>query len=182
MTPDDMDRWLTFLGPAFLSEVGMRNGQIVLDFGCKHGTYSIPAAILVGEDGLVYAIDKDQTALDALAIHAKNKELKNIVTIAATVPLQLSMSTESIDMILLYDVLHLVDHRSQLLKELHRVLKSHGILSVHPRHHKEEMNMTLNDVRDEIESLGFHFENRSSKILMHDDCLVKGNILNFRKR
>lgn len=32
-----------------LSELGVKAGQVILDFGCGSGTYTIPAAKLVGE-------------------------------------------------------------------------------------------------------------------------------------
>lgn len=36
-----------------LRNVGINRGQLVLDFGCGSGTYTIPAAKIVGEQGRV---------------------------------------------------------------------------------------------------------------------------------
>ena len=83
--------------------------------------------------------------------------------------------------ILLYDVLHLVKNRKRLLRELYRVSKSLGILSVFPKHHEEDMHMNLDEVKEQIEATGFRFEKKSVKTLMHDDQLENGAILNFRK-
>ena len=44
---------------------------------------------------------------------------------------------ESMDMILLYDTLHDLNEPEKVLRELHRVLKSNGILSLSDHHMKE---------------------------------------------
>jgi len=49
--------WLDKNAYEFLAEVSVNKGQSVLDFGCGSGTYTIPAAKLVGESGRVYALD-----------------------------------------------------------------------------------------------------------------------------
>ena len=50
-----------------LEKAGIERGQIVLDFGCGSGTYTLPAARIVGSEGKVYALDKDKKALAVLA-------------------------------------------------------------------------------------------------------------------
>ncbi len=61
-----------------LEGIGIRRGQTVLDFGCGSGTYTIPAAKIVGEQGRVYALDKDNEVLDELMQRAESTDLKNI--------------------------------------------------------------------------------------------------------
>ncbi len=50
----------------FLTSSGAKKGLVILDFGCGSGTYTIPAAKLVGATGRVYAVDINSTALDRL--------------------------------------------------------------------------------------------------------------------
>ena len=38
-----------------LCEMGLQKGQTVLDYGCGIGSFSIPAAKMVGDEGVVYA-------------------------------------------------------------------------------------------------------------------------------
>ena len=40
-----------------LKQAGVSPGMRVLDFGCEPGRYTIPAASLVGPEGIVYAVD-----------------------------------------------------------------------------------------------------------------------------
>jgi ubiquinone/menaquinone biosynthesis C-methylase UbiE len=137
--------------------------------------------MVVGEHGKIYAIDKNKDALHELAKRAEKNELKNIERITITDQIKLRLSNESVDLVLLYDVLHLVENRQRLLEELYRILRPLGILSVYPRHHEEDMNMSLEEVMKEIESRGFRFQKKTVKTLMHDDQLVKGEILAFSK-
>ena len=61
-----------------LERVGINRGQIVLDFGCGSGMYTIPATKIVGEQGRVYALDKDKKALDELMQKGEPTGLRNI--------------------------------------------------------------------------------------------------------
>ena len=63
---------------------GVHEGQTVLDIGCSSGTFTIPAATLVGEYGTVYALDVNQGALEKLRIRAEAAGLKNIRTFLAS--------------------------------------------------------------------------------------------------
>lgn len=181
MISQNMKRWMDYKGGAFLKDIGIKKGQIVLDFGCRHGTYAIPAAVVVGKRGKVYTVDKNTEHLDELMHRARERRLKNIERIDVLEEKKLLLSDECIDVVLLYDVLHLVENREVLLAEVYRVLKPSGILTVYPKHHQTHMNMNLEDVREEIESRGFLFKTKLFKILMHDDNLEGGYVLNFRK-
>jgi ubiquinone/menaquinone biosynthesis C-methylase UbiE len=54
-----------------LLEIGINEGQSVLDFGCGSGTYSLPAAKLVGKKGRIYSVDVNQGTLDNLSRKAE---------------------------------------------------------------------------------------------------------------
>ena len=74
-------RWLDSHASEVLAEIGVRKKQVVLDFGCGSGTYTIPAAKLVGDGGKVYALDINRKALDRIEERAKKEGLMNIVRI-----------------------------------------------------------------------------------------------------
>jgi len=54
----------------------VNEGQIIVDFGCGYGSYTIPAAKMVGEKGKVYALDKNKKALDTVMKKAEAQGLK----------------------------------------------------------------------------------------------------------
>ena len=176
----DIEKWLKEDSEKFLKDVGIKKGQIVLDFGCGVGHYTIPAAKVVGEKGKVYAIDEDGEALSELMKIAKSKGLKNIEPIETSGELKIPIEDESIDVVLLYDVLHSyylgVGERKKLLEEVYRVSKTDALISVYPKH------MELENTVRELERANFRLERKSFKSLVHDDNYDKGHILNFRKK
>ena len=183
-----VDRWVEESGENILKHIGIKRGQKVLDFGCGSGNYTIPAARVVGEQASVYALDEDKEALDRLMSKAKLKGLKNIVRLDASGKPGIALDNESVDVVLLYDILHYYyfpeeDDRRRLLCEVYRVLKPNGLLSVYPTHLESDMEPKMDGVRREIEGANFHEENEYTGMTMvHDDNIEEGRVINFRKK
>ena len=129
-----------------LASVGLDRGQIVLDYGCGIGSYTLPAAQIVGDEGRVYALDIHPLAIKAVERRARKGNLANITTIHSDT--ETGISDESVDAILLYDVLHSVPDKGALLRELHRVLRPDGLLSVLPDHMEEEVFLRTMEAGD----------------------------------
>lgn len=184
-----MERWEREAGVEFLKKIGIKSGQAILDFGCRVGHYAIPAARIIGNEGIVYAVDKEQQALDELQQKAIRLSLKNIKTVNTSGQIQTDLENNSIDVVLFYDVLHYheKEEREKLYQEAFRILKQEGTLSVYPKHTLEDnpirqfKELNLDDVKREIEDSGFHFEEKYCGFISHDDGLNKGCVLNFRK-
>jgi ubiquinone/menaquinone biosynthesis C-methylase UbiE len=51
--------------------------------------------------------------------------------------LDTGLNDETVDVVLLYDIFHMIDNQDLLLRELSRVLKTEGTLSVSDHHMKE---------------------------------------------
>jgi ubiquinone/menaquinone biosynthesis C-methylase UbiE len=118
-----------------LKEVGIKPGFHVLDYGCGPGSYIIPLTELVGESGKVYALDIHPLSIRKVQNIASKKKLANVRTILSDC--KTGLHRNSLDVVLLYDVLHHLSDRDRVLKELHRVLKPDGILSFSDHHMKE---------------------------------------------
>jgi len=184
-----MERWEVKEGVGFLRKIGIKSGQSVLDFGCRTGHYTIPAAKIVGSKGIVYAVDKEQQALNELQQKAIHLDLKNIKAINTSGQIQISIENDSIDVILFYDVLHYHEkkEREELYCQAYRVLKQDGLLSVYPKHTLEDepiqefRRLSLSDVKQEIEDSNFIFDQKHCGLISHDDSLTQGCVLNFRK-
>ncbi len=119
-----------------LKEVGIKEGASVLDFGCGPGSYIRPLANLVGPSGKIYALDVHPLAIQMVKRLAARKQLANVWTIESNG--QTGLPDLYLDVILLYDVLHEFEQPGVILRELHRVLKPSGVLSVSDHHLKEE--------------------------------------------
>jgi len=166
-----------------LRAVGVKAGQRCLDFGCGHGNYTVPLARLVGPTGKVFAVDKDKGALKKLARRGRAAGLANIESVSSPAELTLPLEDGSVDVTLLYDVLHAhyfsAGQRASLLQEVARVSKPRALLSVFPNH------MTDNEVDREVVAragaLGFESASEYEGTLVHDDGVTEGRILTFRK-
>jgi len=184
-----MELWERDGGVRFLKEIGLRSGQKILDFGCRVGHYTIPAAKVVRNKGIVYAVDKESEALNELSRKVTSHNLTNVRVTKTSGPMKLPLESGVIDVVLLYDVLHysIKDERTKLYQEVFRVLKQSGLLSVYPKHTAEDnpmmelQHLRSTDIEREILSSGFQLERRYYRTISHDDGLNKGCVWNFRK-
>jgi len=185
---NSVDKWMKKSGENVLKHIGIRRGQKVLDFGCGSGNYTIPAARIVGEQGTVYSLDEDKAALDQLMSKIKSSGLKNVRRLDPLGRSQIGLDNETVDVVLLYDVLHYYyfpkqEDRRQLLREVYRVLKPNGLLSVYPTHLESYMEPKLDDVKREIEESNFYEEDEyNGMIMVHDNNVEEGAVINFRRK
>jgi ubiquinone/menaquinone biosynthesis C-methylase UbiE len=119
-----------------LTEVGVKAGDNLLDYGCGPGGYVPAAAELVGERGKVYALDIHPLAMKRVQEMTARQGLANVETIHSGC--KTGLPDASLDVVLLYDVFHALDNPQAILAELHRVLKPSGTLSFSDHHMGEE--------------------------------------------
>ncbi len=113
---------------ALLQRLGVDRGHSVLDFGCGIGSYSIPAAHIVGPEGHVYALDIHPVAIAQVRKRVKNENLKNVSTIQSG--LETGLDSLSLDFVFLFDVFTWISNKEELISELYRVLKKSGVFAV----------------------------------------------------
>ena len=119
-----------------LKEAGIRPGYHVLDYGCGPGSYIIDTARLVGESGMVYALDVHPVAIQMVRNLTSKMKLENVRTIQSDC--RTGLPDKSLDVVLMYDVFHDLGKPDDVLKEIHRILRSNGILSFSDHHMKEK--------------------------------------------
>jgi ubiquinone/menaquinone biosynthesis C-methylase UbiE len=112
--------------PVFLSRLGIKPGQTVLDVGSGPGFWTLPMAGLVGQQGTVWALDVSQELLDDLA--ARNPPPQ--VRLRRTDLPQTGLPAGAADLAWLAFVFHEVMPPEQLATELRRVLKAGGKVAV----------------------------------------------------
>ena len=185
---NEVKKWIEEDGQNFLKEIGINKDYTILDFGCNVGHYTIPVAKVVGKESKVYAVDKDSKALTQLMQTAKSEGLENIVPITTSGEFNINLKNESVDVVLLYDILHYINlkERRKLYNEVYRILKISGFLSIYPKHYKldeplgELSDTELESLIQEIENKNFCFNSKVFNKLIHDDNYDTGYILNFK--
>src|SRR4030042_2948380 len=76
----DLRHWLEDVTKP-LKNAGIKEGHVILDFGCGPGHYAIAAARMVGQNGRVYALDVHPLAVQSVEKKALKGSLTNIKTI-----------------------------------------------------------------------------------------------------
>jgi ubiquinone/menaquinone biosynthesis C-methylase UbiE len=74
---DDRRKWQN--PEAILDEIGLRPEFTLIDVGCGQGFFTLPAAMLVGAKGKIYAIDNNKEALRSIKEKAAAEGLTNII-------------------------------------------------------------------------------------------------------
>ncbi|HKV84939.1 MAG TPA: methyltransferase domain-containing protein [Ktedonobacterales bacterium] len=112
-----------------LRELGLKEGNTMADIGCGPGFFTVPAAQIVGEKGVVLAADVQGEMLSAVKSRITEKGLKN-VRVVKTSDTDVPLPPESCDFVLLAFVLHEIDNRASFLHKAGRLLKKRARLAV----------------------------------------------------
>lgn len=124
----------TFLHPEqVLKQAGLISGKQVADLGCGGGYFLLAAARMVGEKGTVYGVDVLKTALSTIASKARMYNLQNIRLVWSDVEIYggaKEIHDNTIDMVLLVQLLSQAQKRAEVFKEVGRIIKKGGTLVV----------------------------------------------------
>ncbi len=118
---------------AVLNAAGLEPGQRVLEVGCGPGFFSLPAAEIVGPEGGLCALDVSPLALAKVRQKVAAAGATNVETRLANAA-QTDLPDQSFDLIFVFGLAHPRGAGMEsIFRELHRLLKPGGILSVEGR-------------------------------------------------
>ncbi len=114
-----------------LDQLDIHDAIEAADFGCGHGYFSIPLAKRVPK-GRVFAIDVVKEALEAIKSRAELEKIDNILTVQANLEILGSskLKDNSMDLVLLRNILYQSQKKEEILREAKRVLKKEGRMVV----------------------------------------------------
>jgi ubiquinone/menaquinone biosynthesis C-methylase UbiE len=112
-----------------LRRLGLSRGDSIADIGCGPGFFTLPAAEIVGEGGLVMAADIQGEMLSAIRSRAAEHGFTN-VHVVKTSDKEIPIPDASCDVVLLAFVLDEVEQRASFLHRAARLLKPGGRLAV----------------------------------------------------
>lgn len=107
----------------------IKKGDSVLDIGSGAGTDALIAAKLVGEKGRVFGIDITEEMIKKARKNANKNGLKNITIVKADAE-NLPFVDNFFDVVISNGVINLVLNKGKVFKEIYRVLKPGGTLSI----------------------------------------------------
>lgn len=124
-----------FFKPAnkYLLKFGIKPGSTVIDYGCGPGAFIKDASSLVGDKGIVYAVDVHEMAIASVE-ELKNKyNLANVKTVL-TDGKRSEIPEGTADLIFALDMFHMVKDTDLFLNELCRISRPEGILIIEDGH------------------------------------------------
>jgi len=124
-----------------LEFAGIDDGKVVLDYGSGPGYFAALAAEMVGPSGKVYAADIQPIVREYVDKLSGKRGLNNIEVIITDC--DTSLSDRSVDVVLLFDSLHVFDDPRTILEEMRRVLRDDGTLCVDVHHMPLEKAITI---------------------------------------
>lgn len=122
-----------YLSPdTIFQQIDIKEGMTVADLGCGSGFMTTKAAQIVGEDGMVWAVDVQKESLSEVNSNIKLYGLRNIETLWANIEKvsSLEIKENSVDISLLVQVLHQSKKRSEIFQEARRITKINGKIVV----------------------------------------------------
>lgn len=130
-----------------IKKIPLKQGMVVVDYGCGPGRYTIPAAKIVGPQGKVFAVDIHPLAIKVVKEKAARESLTNIEAILLD-SYHTGIQGLSVDLILLIDTFHAISDHQALFREMHRLLKQDGMVFMDAEHIK------MSRIREIVEASG----------------------------
>jgi len=100
-------------------------GQTIADLGAGSGYYSFRIAPLLGERGMVLAIDVEPRMLKIVSERAHRDGVKNITTVLGT-PSDPNLEPNSVDLLFMVDVYHELAFPFEVMTKVREALKPGG--------------------------------------------------------
>jgi len=142
-----------------LREAALRQGQKALEVGCGPGFFTIPAAKIVGEEGLIYAIDVNPFAIRRVKNKIAKEGLRNVKP-SLTNASNTGLPESSIDLAFLFGLRYVAGGLGNVMSEMHRILKPGALLSF------EKTRGSSEELIQEVERGGFSYLDRQRRIFL----------------
>lgn len=140
-----------------LKRAGLKPGQKVLEVGCGPGFFTIPAAAIVGDKGLIYAVDIHPLAIKRVNEKIQQKGIQNISPILTNAS-DTDLADQSIDLAFLFGLQYIAGGLENVISEIYRILIKDGVFSF------EKTRGSEKKLIEEIVSGGFVFSGKQGRI------------------
>lgn len=179
MEPHEQE-WVESQGAAMMAALGVKESDTIVDFGCGKGRYTIPLSQVVGQNGLVIAIERNEEELAVL-----NERMKAFATSApvrtiasSTVHLD-AIEDNTVDVLLVFDVLQYVEDWDTFFSAVRRTLKPGGRLHVYPASIPHPGEVDIERLTAVLNALGFSMTSKKTFKMMHNKHMVEDHVLSF---
>ena len=147
-----------------LAALNIPKGSVVADIGAGVGYHVWRLAEIVGPTGKVIGEDIQPGMIALMKKNIEARKLQNVEVVLGT-PEDPKLPRAAVDLVLMVDVYHEFSDPVPMMRQIQRAMKPNGrVVLVEFR--KEDLNvpiqplhkMSVQDVRSELEPLGFKFQ------------------------
>jgi ubiquinone/menaquinone biosynthesis C-methylase UbiE len=156
-----------------LDRVGIQPGECVLELGPGPGAFTVEASKRLGPQGRLVAVDIQPRMIELVARRAREHGLTNVEARVASA-YEMPLDDASVDRAFLVTVLPEIPDHTRALRELHRVLKPGGLLSVTEEFSDPDYRFAFETIRC-VEAAGFRLEARFGNLWVYTVNFRKGD-------
>jgi ubiquinone/menaquinone biosynthesis C-methylase UbiE len=125
---DERRRWEN--PTKIIKATGVKRGMTVADLACGPGFFTIPLATLVGEEGLVYAVDSSPTMLSRLRTNLEGSTApRGAIRVVHADVAGTGIRASSVDFVFFANVLHDIVDKRAFFEEVKRISKPISIIA-----------------------------------------------------
>ena len=115
---------------ARLAEVGLAKGMKVADIGAGYGFYAFPASEIVGEEGVVYAVEPNPKRAREISKRAGELGVKNLKVLEAGAEDIGGIPSGEVEVAMSMSSFHHFADQQRALLELRRIVKPGGLIYI----------------------------------------------------
>ena len=142
-----------------LKAAGLKSGQKVVEVGCGPGFFTIPAAKIVANEGLIYAVDIHPLAIERVKQKIEREGIENVKPVLANAS-NTGLPDQSVDLAFPFGLRYIAGGLEGVISEMHRILKPGAGLSFEKTRGSQERLI------EEVESGGFTYSERQARIFL----------------
>lgn len=163
-----------FLSPdQVIEEIGINAGDIVLDYGCGSGFWTVPMAKRVGRSGLVVATDQSAEKLSLVRRNCERVGVTNVKLLRSPYNSKIIPAEEKFSHIIISNILSIIAHAAELILATSRNCNSGTRLLIVdwqdgvPFSGKGEKDLIEQDIVQAANEAGYRFERSVSAGSFH---------------
>ena len=165
-----------------IATLAITPGSEIADVGAGSGLFTMELARAAGPDGTVYAVDVQDYFLEHIEQRASKQSLKNVKPVRAT-QRSAQLPPDSVDLVVMVDAYHHVEHPRPYLQSLHRALREDGRLVVidYVRIEGQSEAWLLDHIRADPETFRREIEAAGFELVKRHDLLEENFFFEFRR-
>lgn len=173
--------WLESDGAKMLMDLGVKQGDKVVDYGSGEGRYTIPLSQIVGKQGCVYSVEQDENAIAVVLERLPRFSNQDIVKFLKVNNLETSaiLQEKSVDVIFAFDVLQYVQDWDLLFRYFYDVIKPKGLVCIYPAAIPHPGDVDIKLAISKMEGIGFQYIKSNTFQMMHNVDMVNDIVYSF---